>query len=575
MVAGDGGKGGVLWRLLRDRRGSVYAMMAASIIPITGMIGGGVDFGRAYLINSKLQMAVDAAAIAGVRAQQIDASTGDTSETWKSIDSYLRANFPDDYMGYSSVTRQISVTRQDTSITVKLDVTGRMPTTFLKVVGIDTLDVGAKATAEVGERRNAIEAMLVLDNTGSMMGGRMTSMKAAASDFVNIVYANQETVKDVAIGVLPYNIVVNVGRLVQQAHPGWIEDYGRPEISGSPTTGWSWKGCVFADDTKQNLSSDINTLDPDVFDIGNQMPFERTRSGTKNMPKFRPYIYPSIWVHSFDNVDNRYRFSSDNAVSDRLINKLLHVKKALYDRYSDAICVPGQSGASCQITVSRISDYNTYGAITPYGHQSGQSLTGRSPDYECPAQALPLAYNRTRSEMLDYIKNQNAALLNIGTIHTPAMTWAYRLLSRADVFTRSAPTDRPVKRVMIFMTDGNFDSRDDGRNDDGNNPLDTAWTAYGTYEDKLVTNQTTKAAFLDAMPLRFSKTCQAAKKDGIEIYTVAFALDNNAEGNKTRDMFRGCASDPNTHFFSVADGNALKAAFRSIASDLVDLHLSR
>lgn len=578
-MAANVGRVGVLRRLLRDRRGSVYAMMAASIVPITGMIGGGVDYGRAYLINSKLQMAVDAAAIAGVRAQQVDPSTGDNSETWKSVDSYLRANFPDEYMGYSSVSRDILVSRQDTSITVKLDVTGQMPTTFLKVMGIDTLDVGAKATAEAGERKNAIEAMLVLDNTGSMKGARMTSMKAAASDFVDIVYANQPTVKDVAIGVLPYNIVVNVGRLVQQVHPEWIEDYGNSNVADSyktaPTEPLSWKGCVFADETKKTLSNDINKLDPDVFDIGKQMPFERTTGGSKDMPKLRPYIYPSILVHSFDDVDNRYRFSSNDAASDVAINAIPHVKKALYDRYGNTICVSGQTGASCRITVTRIPDYASYKPISLYGHRSGQSLIGPSPNYECPAQALPLAYNRTRAEMLNYIADENEALPNIGTIHTPALTWAYRLLSRSDIFTRSAPTDRPVKRVMIFMTDGNFDSRDDGRDNNGKAPFDTSWTAYGTYEDRLVTTGTTRNDFLDAMPLRFSKTCQAAKRDGIEIYTVAFALNNDTAGNKTREMFRGCASDPNTHFFSVADGNALRAAFRSIASDLIDLHLSR
>lgn len=570
-----------LRRLHDDRRGSVYAMMAASILPITGMIGGGVDFGRAYLVNSKLQMAVDAAAIAGVRAQQVDPATGDTSETWKTVDKYLRANFPDEYMGYASATRQIAVARQDTSITVKLDVTGQLPTTFLKVMGIGTLPVTARATAEVGERTNAIEAMLVLDNTGSMKGARMTSMKAAASDFIDIIYANQDTAKDVAIGVLPYNVVVNVGREMEEAKPGSI-DFGDPNLKSgflaSPSQPLSWKGCVFADETKKTLSADQNVLDADVFDIDKRLPGERMVGGTKDMPAIKPYLYPPILVKSFEGasntIDNRYRFSADNGTSDYIINNIPHIKKALFDRYGNNVCDPTRTG--CYVTVSRMGDYSSYVAPKLYGHQTGQSLVGPSPNYICPAPVMLVKYNRTRTEMLDYISRENEALPNIGTIHTPALTWAYRLLARDDVFTRSAPTDRPVKKVMIFMTDGNFDSRDDGRIDlNGVRKYDTAWTAYGTYEDRLVTNGTTKAAFLDAMPLRFSKICQAAKRDGIEIYTIAFALNDDTAGNKTRTMFRGCATDPNTHFFSVADGTALKSAFRSIAADLVDLHLSR
>jgi hypothetical protein len=40
-------------------------------------------------------------------------------------------------------------------------------------------------------------------------------------------------------------------------------------------------------------------------------------------------------------------------------------------------------------------------------------------------------------------------------------------------------------------------------------------------------------------------------------------------------MFRVCASDRNTHFFSAANGTELNNAFVTIASELIDLRLSQ
>ena len=575
-------------RLLGDTRASVYAMMAFAVIPVTGLMGGAIDFGRAYLVNSKLQSAVDAAVIAGVRTQQVDAATGPNSETWRKVDQYLGANFPASYMGYSTENTNINVVRQDTAIKVNLDVTGHIPTTFLRVLGIDTLDVGAKATAEAGERLNAIEAMLVLDNTGSMAtNGGMVAMKSAATDFVNIVYSNQETVDDVAIGMLPYNIVVNVGRLLRDAKSGSIEDYRDAPVGPgagnrwtqfydvSPSKAQSWKGCVFADPTKTTLNSDANVLDPDVFDIGKTLPGEKTPGGSATMPPVRPYIYPAVQVNSFEPVSNFYRLDKNDNREERMINAAEHLRHAYYDRFGEGICKNGQSGRECEIDTAKISNFTSYPDAVLYGHKDGQSLVGPSPNYECPSEALPVKYNRTRTSLIDYINNENYALPNIGTIHTPAMTWAYRLLARSDVFRRDTPTTRPVKRVMIFLTDGNFDSKDEGRAGTSGTKYDTAYTAYGTYEDKLVTTSTAKANFIAAMIPRFAKTCQAAKRDGIEIYTITFAISNSGDGPKTKTMFKNCATNSTTHYFETTNSNTLRAAFRQIASDLVDLHLSR
>ena len=58
------GWSGLLGRLARDRAGNTLAMIAAAIFPLLALVGGGVDMGRSYLAQSRLQAACDAGVLA-------------------------------------------------------------------------------------------------------------------------------------------------------------------------------------------------------------------------------------------------------------------------------------------------------------------------------------------------------------------------------------------------------------------------------------------------------------------------------------------------------------------------------
>lgn len=578
--------------LMASERGSVYAMMAAALIPMIGMVGSGVDLGRAYMADSRLQSAVDAAVMAGVRAQQLDSATGEGSATWNAIYDYLNANMDPDYLGMTRSPPVIDVTKQGTSITVNVSVQGSVPTSLMKIFGFTSLPIAADATAEAGETLPmAVETLLVLDNTGSMAGSRITALKNAAKSFVQIVYGDNQTRTNFAIGMLPYNTMVNVGRLVQSREetPGeFIEPV--PGYTDTPNTwttnGYAWKGCVQADSTIVGVSSDIHTIDANTYDMGTTMP------GENGVPKIKPFLYPSIYVNSFQQKSNTYKFGTTPAAESAVAN-YKPMRDAMVRLYGNNICV-NSSGANlaCNqpgslVSVSKITDYSSWAAPKIYTHKTSITnarMDGHSPNYQCPSEALPIEYNRTKDALNTYITDENAALdPGTGTFHNPAMTWAFRMVNRTDFFPRDTPADTPVRKVVVFMTDGNFDSQDNGRktgcNSSGKNctgtVYDTAYTAYGSYEDKLVTTTPSKAATVPELAKRYAKTCEAMKREGIEIYTIAFALDSGTQGNDTREMFRQCASDRNTHFFSAADSADLIVAFQTIAADLVDLHLSK
>ncbi len=53
---------GFLARLARDVRGNTLAIVGAALVPLSAMIGSGVDMSRAYMAKTRLQSACDAAA---------------------------------------------------------------------------------------------------------------------------------------------------------------------------------------------------------------------------------------------------------------------------------------------------------------------------------------------------------------------------------------------------------------------------------------------------------------------------------------------------------------------------------
>src|SRR5687767_13681814 len=86
-----GRRKGLLARLARDQKGNTLALVGAALVPLTAMIGSGVDMSRAYMAKQRLQAACDAAALAGRRAMTNDTvNAAVTAEANK----YFNFNFP-------------------------------------------------------------------------------------------------------------------------------------------------------------------------------------------------------------------------------------------------------------------------------------------------------------------------------------------------------------------------------------------------------------------------------------------------------------------------------------------------
>ncbi|MEQ8299358.1 MAG: pilus assembly protein [Parvibaculaceae bacterium] len=216
-------------RFLGDQRGNFAIMFALASIPIIVAAGAAVDISRAYVVETRLKAALDAAALA------VGGTTGQTNAQLQVIaQNYFNANYPAEKMG---VPGTVSVTQNGN--VVSLTVAADLPTSLMGIAGIDTLDI--VASSEVTRMGKKLEVALVLDNTGSMgSGGRMTVLKAAAKDLIDTVSTAALTPGDVKVSIVPFNVDVKVGTSYENAN--WIK-WSEFVPSGGGGGGGGWGSC--------------------------------------------------------------------------------------------------------------------------------------------------------------------------------------------------------------------------------------------------------------------------------------------------------------------------------------------
>src|SRR5690606_33012346 len=106
----------------------------------------------------------------------------DLNET---VQSVFAANFPPG--AFDAVVDNPSVEPNLDTQSLKVSVTATLPTTLLRVIGKDRLQVHASSTTQ-SESGRGMELALVLDTTGSMSGSKIAALKSASRDLVDVIY---------------------------------------------------------------------------------------------------------------------------------------------------------------------------------------------------------------------------------------------------------------------------------------------------------------------------------------------------------------------------------------------------
>lgn len=240
-------------RLVRDQRGNTYFLVAAATLPMIGIVGSGVDIGRAYMADLRLQQACDAGALAGRRSM---VGTTYTAANKAEATKMFNINYDTGLYGSTDISFNSA---QDGPSNVKGTASAKLPTSLMKVFGQEEFNLSVNCTAKL-EISN-VDVMLVLDVTGSMgttnsgdSVTRLQALKTATLNFFDTLTSAQVGDGRIRFGVVPYNFNVNVGSILTAANANWLDDevtlpsrtpvYSTTWGSGTTTYGTPFDGPV-------------------------------------------------------------------------------------------------------------------------------------------------------------------------------------------------------------------------------------------------------------------------------------------------------------------------------------------
>ncbi|MEI9965084.1 MAG: TadE/TadG family type IV pilus assembly protein [Caulobacteraceae bacterium] len=173
----------LLRRFWRHRRANVAVTFAIAILPITLMVGMGVDITNATRLKLSLQDSADAAALALAR----QGPTITDAQITPLVTNYIQSSFNNSTTTPFTVT---NATLDRTTITATVDATAKVPANFAKLLGVTTIPVSVHSVA----KGMLLEIALVLDTSGSMSesagsgGSKISALKTASSSFLDSMF---------------------------------------------------------------------------------------------------------------------------------------------------------------------------------------------------------------------------------------------------------------------------------------------------------------------------------------------------------------------------------------------------
>jgi len=490
----------MLGRFTRDRRGSVLLTFALAFPIAIVVIGMAMDYARGLAARQTISDAIDAAALA------VGSSTNlDESEIAAQAQAFFDANKAP---GQSAT---ISVAADDDKVTISA--TGSVDTTFLRLISITKLDVGA--STEVTRRQRNIELVMALDNTGSMSwNGKLTALKAAATQLVNTLYGDDETSDDLKIGLVPFAAAVNIGS--GNLNSGWIDVNALSSTAAEDFTAGTNVLALYDEITNKAWNGCVRAR-PAPYDTSDTPPSIATPD--------------TLWVPYFAPDEPDFYWYSNNYAPDS-----------------------GYSGSYYNYDARQryTGKYNNYSV--PYWESD-------SPHENCTTPAATPMTN-VKQDILNAI---NAMTASGSTVIPAGLSWGWRLISPTEPFIEGASyDDDDTVKVIVLLTDG--------QNSVGGglgNHNRSYYSAYGYAQSGHLgsTSGSQAEAVLDA---KTATLCQNIKDQGVRIYTITFQLS----GGPIQDLMRDCATTSSMYYNSPSN-DELENVFDDIAKGLSELRISK
>ncbi|VWX50519.1 conserved hypothetical protein [Novosphingobium sp. 9U] len=539
-----------LQQFRRDQRGNTFLVVAACLIPMLAVIGGGIDISRGYLARTRLQQACDSGVLATRK------KIGGTVITTGIIPTdanaagtrFFNLNFQDG--AYGTTDRAFAMTLAS-DYTINGSASVSVPTSVMKLFSVDILPVSVNCSAQFHYANTDI--MMVLDVTGSMndtnsgdTSSKISVLRQTVKDFYASIESNKTQGTRIRYGFVPYSTNVNVGYLLKSA---WVADTSDLESRSQVSTGsgykWRYKTeTVNVSSLKSGSSSNLPKGTSLNMKIGGtaSSPTQVAVPFDGCIEERKTYV-----INDYNNVDlTKARDLDIDAVPDSsnpdtqwhiMLRDVSFLRAyTITQNWNGSLSISG----SWQGKGSGYEDSNTnYTAADSVGLAA------------CPAEARKLA-EMTSTEVAAYVNSLVAAG---STYHDIGMIWGGRLISPTGIFAseNGDVNGRPSMRHLIFLTDGDTA------------PLEYSYGTYGVEPlSQRRWNSSSSYNLTQTVENRFTYACNQVKNKNVTVWVIGF-------GTNVTDLMKNCAGSG--HWFQAANATQLSNAFAAIAASIGDLRI--
>jgi hypothetical protein len=563
------------------KKANVAMIFGLSLVPITLGAGVGLDMARAMIVRARLTQALDAAGLA------VGGTTNLSQSAMNSMaQQYFNANYTTD-TSYGTPAA-VSVSKSGQVITLTTNVP--MPTTLMRLAGMNTLTVHATSKITYGQTK--LRVALVLDNTTSMNEtdstglSKISALKTATKSLLTLLQGAATNAGDVQVAIIPFSKAVNYGSSNYSA--SWIDwtDWEAPPPSSTPSTSVGpGSNCPYSSFSNgyrcttgpANSASTTSTI-----------PSSGTYSGYICPGQDNGNVYSYKAGHYYNGCYNSVGTTSTSSSTGTATTTTPCSNSTSCTTATYCSGYPQSSSSTsgnqttvttttcechttfstrktCTRTATPVTTTTTVGA--PYTHtwiaNAHSTWSGcfmdRTQDYDvknttpsststyfpaentsyCPGSTItPLGYNWTT------LASQVDAMATAGSTNQPiGLAWGWQALSTGNPFNVSAlPSD--TQQVIIILSDG----------------LNTQDRWYG--------NGSSQATSVDD---RMTQICTNVKAANTIVYSVFVDLAGTT-GNST--VMQNCATDT-SKYFDLTTAASIQTAFTTIGQQITNLRVSQ
>ena len=259
----------LLKRFWRNRDGGVGPVLALSALPLFGVVGAAIDYGRVATVRTEMQNSLDATAL--MLSKEAQGMSG--ADIGTKASAYFNALFTNPQATNIQITEEFG-SPQEGNFSLKIRGSATVNTLFARLFGQSAITFSASTEVLWGIKK--LNLALVLDNTGSMaQNQKMTNLKAAAHNLLTTLKNAAKQPGDVKVAIVPFATDVNVG--TSNVNASWIDwtdweaangtcsnnTYTSKSTCESHGKTWTpkahsqWNGCVNDRDHNNDVSNTV------------------------------------------------------------------------------------------------------------------------------------------------------------------------------------------------------------------------------------------------------------------------------------------------------------------------------